>query len=293
MLADQLLGAKTYFWNPAVQTLKALYDSVTGTSTAPAVIYVPPGTYTTTQLGASLALKPWVNLKGAGGRGRVTIFSGITLTMADASIPAGVNRWRMDGIRLESSPINLLCTTAGHTLVATLDDCPLNGNSPIITKGNAYGSGTTMVNLEIRDMNIDKNAAPQLFELSRVSFYSSNLLGMLFKDSDAYFLGCDLSSGCNVVNDAASAGGWFEFSGCKIDTMALNDPTSESVLATLCGSGNENVQVNCTMRGAADPNGIANWARFQAGALYFRFADAKLYRKTTDVGVNTWVASNA
>jgi len=283
-------GLREITWNPiSGVTLQQLINSMTGTAAAPYTIKIPPGTYGPAQLGtAPLLVKPWVNLKGAGGRGRVTIFSGCAVTMLDAAIPAGVNRWRMEGIRLQyTSPLTLLCTAETHTLVATIEDCPMDGNSPLVATGNAYGAATTMINLELRNLNLDHNTIAQMFTFCRVSFWSCTCLGMYFTDSDAYWFGCDLSSGCNVVN-AGVAGGWFEFNGCKIDTMALNDPTSESVLATLCGGGNENVQLFGTMHGAADPNAIANWARWQPGALYYRHANSSLYAKTGVVGDATW-----
>lgn len=283
-------------WNPNTETLQALIDSITDMSSSkPYLITVPPGRYTTTQLGtAPLSVKPWVNLKGAGGRGRVTIFASCALTMLDASIPAGVNRWRMEGIRFETSPVSLLCTAGTHTLVATIEDCPMNSASPMVVTGNTYGTATLMVNLEIRNMNIDCNVGTtQLFRLARVSFWNCDLLGMYFRDSDAYFGGCNLSSACNFVNDAASTGGWFEFFGCKIDTMALNDPTSESVLATAFASDNENVQIHNVFHGATAPGSINYWGRIQPGALYFCNADSKLYVKTGAVGTNTWTVVGA
>ena len=280
------------YWNPSLITLNALIATITdAVSTKPYTIAIPPGYYTSTQLGTALSLKPWVNLKGAGGRGRMTVFYGVAVSLLDASlIPATVNRFRMDGIRFETCPLTFTCTGASRTLLPVLDDCPCNSNSPIVTTGRTYGAATTMVNLEIRNMNIDCNTSSQLFELSRVSFWNATLLGLYFKNSDAYCFGCDISSGCNVVNDATSGGGWFEFNGCKIDTMTLNDPTSESTLATLCGSGNENVQVFGTMHGVTAPGSLTNWGRFQPGANYFCHGDSKLYVKTGAVGTNTWAA---
>lgn len=287
---DIAIRTQVLWWDGTLETLQELIDSITdATASKPYTIMVPPGTYT---VGAIL-LKPWVNLRGHGGRGRMTIFKSGSLSLLDAAISAGVHRFRMDGIRMETCPVSFVCTTTGKTLLAVMDDCPCNSASPIITKGEAYGAATTMINLEIRNMNIDKNAAPQLFELSRVSFWNSTLLGLYFKDSDAYFFGCDISCAANVVNDAASSGGWFEFQGCKIDQMAANDPTSESTLATLCASDNENVQVHNRFCGATAPGSIDHWGRMQPGALYFCHSDSKLYVKTGVVGTNTWAVVGA
>jgi hypothetical protein len=286
------LGLQVIYWDPTKGTLQALINSLTGTANLPYTIMVPPGRFSAAQLGvaAPLSVKPWVNLKGCGGKGRMTIFAGMAVTMLDASIPAGINRWRMEGIRLETSPLTLLCTAAGHTLVAVLDDCPCNAASPIITLGNTYGAAATMVNLEMHNMNIDCNAAPQLFRLSRVSFWSVTCLGLYFRDSDAYFFGCDISAGCNVVNDALSVGGWFEFNGCKIDVLVLGDPTSQSVLSTLCGSSNENVQVHGLIRGDQAPNLMTNPQCYQPGTLYYAHGTQQLFTKNTDIGVNGWLA---
>jgi hypothetical protein len=206
--------------------------------------------------------------------------------MLDASIPAGTNRWRMDGIRLETVTLTLLCTTGAHRLVVVLDDCPCNNQSPIITQGNAYGAAATMIELELHNLNIDRNIAPQMFQLTRLMATGCDLNGLYFTDSDAYIRSCDLFVGCNVVN-AGVAGGWFEFSGSRIPEMDFNEGTSESVLATLCGGGNENVQCWSRLRGAADPNGILNWARFQQGATYYRWGTG-LYLKTGIVGNPVW-----
>ena len=213
--------------------------------------------------------------------------------MLNANIPSGTQRWRMEGIRLNTSPLSLLCTASGHTLVPVIDDCPMDGNSPLVVTGNAYGAAATMVNLELRNLNMDHNTISQLLQLARISLWNCTLLGMYFKNSDAYFGGCDLSSGCNFVNDATSGGGWFEFWGCKIDTMALNDPTSESILKTAFASNNENVQIHNVFHGYTAPASIDYWGRIQPGALYFCNTDSKLYRKTGAVGTNTWAASDA
>jgi hypothetical protein len=253
-------------------------------ATKPYTIIIPPGTYTI----GTIALKPWVNIRGAGGRNRMTIFKSGALNLLDASIPAGgVHRFRMDGIRMETVPVTFVCTTNGKTLLVCMDDCPCNGSSPLVTTGEAYGAATTMINLELRNLNLDKNSAPQMFTYTRLSAWGCTLLGMYFTSSDAYFYGCDIGSQANVVN-AGADGGWFEFNGCKIDTMALNDPTSESVLATLCGGGNENVQVHGTMHGYSLPTSLTNWSHFQPGTYYFCHSDNKLYLKTGIIGVNTW-----
>jgi hypothetical protein len=280
------IPANTRVWDTVV-TLQSVIDSITDMSaTKPYTIIVPPGSYTI----GTIALKPWVNLKGFGGRGRMTIFKNGALNLLDASIPAsGVHRFRMDGIRLETCPVTFVCTTNGKTLLPVMDDCPCNSNSPIVSTGEAYGAATTMINLELRNMNIDKNTSAQMFTYTRLSAWNCSLLGLYFTSSDAYFFGCDISSACNVVN-AGADGGWFEFNGCKIDTMALNDPTSESTLATLCGGGNENVQVFGTIHGATAPSSLTNWDRFQPSTLYFCHSDSKLYVKTGEVGTNTWTS---
>lgn len=279
--------SRIYYWNQANITLQALIDSITDAAAAkPYTIMVPPGQFTV----GDILLKPWVNLMGAGGRGRMTIFKSGSLSLLDAALPASsVSRFRMDGIRMETCPVTFTCTSAGKTLLPIMDDCPCNSASPIVSTGRAYGAATTMVNLEIRNMNIDCNTNSQMFTFSRVSFWNSSLLGLYFTSSDAYFFGSDISSAANVVN-AGADGGWFEFNGCKIDTMALNDPTSESTLATLCGGSNENVQVFGTMHGYTAPGSLTNWGRFQPGTLYFCHTDSKLYVKTGAVGTNTWSA---
>jgi hypothetical protein len=292
-IVDARLNYNMRWWDPSTETLQSVITALSGTATNPITIMIPAGTFNTTALSATgtLNIKPWVNLRGQGGRGRVTIFTDTPVTMADADIPAGVNRFRMDGIRFETSPVSFLCTTGAHTILAVMDDCPCNSNSPIVTTGNTYGSATTMVNLELRNMNIDKNTNAQMFTLTKLSAWNCTLLGLYFTDSDATFFGCDIGSACNVVN-AGVAGGWFEFNGCKIDTMALNDPTSESTLATLCGAGtgNENCQVFGTMHGVTSPNGAANWSKFQPGTYYFCHGDSKLYIKTGIVGDATWTS---
>jgi hypothetical protein len=287
-----MVGAVTptiLFWDSSIQTLQALINSIIdATATKPYLIIIQPGRYT---LPAALYNKPYVNLRGSGGRGRMTIFTSGSFNIRDADLAAGVNRFRVDGIRFETCPVNFICTSATKTLVVEMDDCPCNGASPINTQGNAYGAATTMVNLAIRNMNIDHNTNAQQFQLSRVSFWNSTLLGLYFLDSDAYWEGCDLASGCNVVNSAASVGGWFEFGGCKIDTMVANDPTSQSVLATLCGSNVENCQLHGTMHGAALPGAIANWGRWQPGTYYYCHSNGNMYVKTGLVGDNTWTVA--
>lgn len=281
------LTPQEVLWDVNAGTLQSLIDSITdASSTKPYTIHVPPGSYT---VGAIL-LKPWVNLKGAGGRGRMTIFKSGSLGLLDAAISSGVHRFRMDGIRMETCPVTFTCTTGGKTLLAVMDDCPCNSASPIVTLGNSYGAATTMVNLELRNMNIDCNTTSQKFELARVSFWQVTCLGLYFKNSDAYFFGCDISAGCNVSNDAASGGGWFEFQGCKIDKMAANDPTAESTLKTLCNSDNENVQIHGPFSGVTAPASINYWGRIQPGAMYICHTDGKLYIKTGAVGTNTWAA---
>jgi len=280
------IDVKYVYWD-GIASLQTVLDAITdAAATKPYTIMIPPGQFT---IGAIL-LKPWVNLKGAGGRGRMSIFKSGTLGLLDAAISTGIHRFRMDGIRMETCPVTFTCTTNGKTLLVVMDDCPCNSASPIVTLGETYGAATTMVNLELRNMNIDCNTTAQKFKLARVSFWQVTCLGLYFKNSDAYFFGCDISAACNVVNDAASTGGWFEFNGCKIDRMASNSPTSESTIKTLCASDNENVQIHGNFCGYTAPASISYWGRIQPGAMYFCSTDSKLYVKTGAVGTNTWTA---
>jgi hypothetical protein len=277
------------YWN-GVDSLQAIITAITdATSAKPYTIMIPPGTFNP----GALAGKPWVNLRGAGGRGRMTVFAGTGTSSftVDATAIAGTSRFRMDGIRFETVPVTFTKPNAGGTLVVTVDDCPMNSNSPVHTHGYTYGAASTMVNIEFSNLNMDHNTITQTFQLSRVTFRNCTLLGMYFQDSDAYFYGNDISSGCNFVNSATSAGGWFEFAGNKIDTMVLNDPTSESVLATAFASDNENVQIHNIFHGYTAPGSISYWGRIQPGALYFCNTDSKLYVKTGAVGTNTWVVA--
>jgi len=270
-------------------SLQAMITAITdATAAAPYTIHIPPGTWDP----GVLLLKPFVNLKGAGGGGRVTIFAGTgasSVGLLDAAIAGGqYARIRLDGIRFETCPVSLICTTTGKRLSAVIDDCPMNGNTPLVVTGEAYGAAATMVQLELRGLNLDRNAAPQMFTFARVSFWQCQLMGMYFTDSDAYFFACDFTAGCNFVT-AGVAGGWFEFQGCKIDRMLPNDPTSESVLFTAFTGGNENVQVHGNFCGATAPGTIGGFIHMQPGAIYFCSADDNLYVKTGLVGVNTWV----
>jgi len=226
-----------------------------------------------------------------GGNNRMTVFHNITVSYLDAALSAGSNRIRIDGIRFETCPFTATQTTGGRYNLMYVDDCAFNNASPITFTGSVYGAATTSVNCTFNNCSIEVNSgAVQKFELSRVTFKNTTCYGMYFKNSDAYFFNCDLGSGCNFVNDAASAGGWFEFTGCKIDTMVLNDPTSESVLATAFASDNENVQIHGTFYGNTAPGSINYWGRMRPGTLYYCNSDSKLYVKTGAVGTNTWAA---
>lgn len=284
------MGSTIKVWDQTVCTLQTLITSLTGTAAAPYTIIIPPGYYEAAALGTSpLLLKPWVNLRGMGGTQRMTVFHNITVAFLDAACSAGANRLRIDGIRFETCPMQFIITTGGRYMLVYIDDCAFNNVSPIKTQGSVYGSATTMCNIAFNNCSIEVNVATtQLFELSRVTFKNSTCYGMYFKSSDAYFFGCDIGSGCNFVNDAASVGGWFEFTGCKIDTMALNDPTSESVLKTAFASDNENVQIFGNFHGYTAADSINYWGRIQPGAMYYCHADGKLYVKTGAVGTNTW-----
>lgn len=280
------------YWDTKVNTLQSVIDGITdATLNKQYTIVVPPGRYTMTDL----TNKPFVNIKGAGGRSRVTVFASGSLNLLAASL-SGTSRMRVEGIRFETCPVRLINAAAVNTIVATFIDCAFNGNSPITTTGNEYGSAAKMVNAEFRDCSIENNTTSQKFELSKVTFVNSMCLGMYFTNSDAFFQGCDLAVAANVVN-TGTAGGWFEFYGCRFATMAINDATSLSVLNTLCGGGSESVWIyGGIITGAtANPNTISNWANINGGALYLSTAagSEKLWVKTVRGGLWVVVGSQA
>jgi hypothetical protein len=273
------------YWNPAAGTLQALITSIAdATATKTYTIMVPPGTISGASVTASspLLLKPFINLKGAGGRGRVTIFTSVGLSFLDAAMTTGTQRLRIEGIRFETCP--LIFTAASHTMVVTLEDCPINGASSIAFTGTSYASPSA---LEIRNLNIDRNTTANLYKFCQVSFWNSTLLGLYFEDADAYFFGCDIGASCNAVN-AGTAGGWFEFNACKIDQMTAGNEASESVLATFGVGGSENIQVHGKFNGYTAPGSVTAFTRMRAGTQYFCTTDFKEYVKTALVGTNTW-----
>jgi hypothetical protein len=277
------------WWVSSVETLQALITGITDATAAKQyTIMIPPGYYEAAALGTTpLLLKPFINLKGAGGRGRITVFHNIGLSLLDAAMTTGTQRLRMDGIRFETCP--LIFTAASHTMSVILDDCPVNNASSIAFTGTSYASRSA---LEIRNLNIDNNTTSMLYKFAQVSFWNSTLLGLYFEDADAYFFGCDIAATCNAVN-AGVAGGWFEFNNCKIDQMTVGDPASESVLATFGVGGSENIQVHGAFTGETAPGSVAAFIRMRAGTQYFCHNDAKLYVKTADVGTNTWAIVGA
>jgi hypothetical protein len=277
-------------WVPADGTLQALITSITdATATKQYTIMIPPGTISGTSVTAAspLLLKPFINLKGAGGRGRVTIFTSVGLSFLDAAMTTGTQRLRIQGIRFETCP--LILTAASHTMSVVIEDCPINSASSIAFTGTSYASPSA---LEIRNMNIDRNTNAMYYKFAQVSFWNSTLLGLYFEDADAYFFGCDIGSGCNAVN-AGTAGGWFEFNHCKIDQMTTGAENSESVLATFGVGGSENIQVYGAFVGETAPGSVAAFTRMRAGTQYFCHNTAKLLVKTADVGTNTWVVVGA
>ena len=283
---DALAIGQVIYWSPADQTLQALIGSITdATATKTYTIIIPPGHLTEAQITAAtpLTLKGYVNLKGAGGAGRVTIFHNIGVSFLDAGMVSGVNRLRIEGIRFETCPI--IMKAASKQMVVTMIDCPINGASSLKFTGTSYATYSA---LEFRNGNIDNNTTAMLYKFCRVSFWNSTLLGLYFNDADAYFNGCDISSGCNAVN-AGVAGGWFEFNHCKIDQMIIGDEASESVLATFGAGGSENIQVHGAFTGLTAPASLATLNRFRAGTQYFCTTDFKLYVKTALVGTGTWV----
>jgi hypothetical protein len=277
------------YWNPAAETLQALITAITtATADNQYTIIVPPGHRTEAELGTTpVLLKPFVNLKGQGGRGRITVFHNMGFSLLDAAMTTGTQRLRIDGIRFETCP--LIFTAASHVMSVILDDCPINGASSIVFTGTSYASRSA---LEIRNLNIDHNTVLNLYKFAQVSFWNSTLLGLYFEDADAYFFGCDISAGCNMLNTGV-AGGWFEFNACKIDQLIAGDSTSESVLSTFGVGGSENIQVHGSFVGQTAPDSVAAFINMRAGTLYFCHADAKLYVKTADVGTNTWAVVGA
>jgi hypothetical protein len=278
------------YWNPSVGTLQALITSITdATATKQYTIMVPPGTISGASVTASspLLLKPFVNLKGAGGRGRVTIFTGVGLSFLDAAMTTGTQRLRLEGIRFETCP--LIMTAASHVMSVVIEDCPINGASSLAFTGTSYVSPSA---LEIRNLNIDRNTNAMYYKFAQVSFWNSTLLGLYFEDADAYFFGCDIGATANCVN-TGTAGGWFEFNNCKIDQMTVGDEASESVLATFGVGGSENIQVHGKFNGYTAPASVSAFTRMRAGTLYFCTTDFKLYVKTAVVGTNTWAVVGA
>ncbi len=275
------------YWNGS-DSLQGIITAITdATAAKPYTIVVPPGTYS---ISSGIAMKAFVNLRGQGGRGRVTIFSGGTFGVAAGTgLPTGVSRIRVDGIRFESVTLSFINADAAKTLLVVMDDCPLNGGSKLIVTGYDYdGTVTHMTHLEFSNANIDNNTQ-NLFTNANMTFINSTLLGMYFVDSNGFFYGGQLSSACNFSSAGSTKGNWFEFAGIKIDTMVLNDPTSESVLAaTNAFVANANVQIHNVFHGVTAPASITSFTYLQPGALYFCNSDSKLYAKTGIVGANTW-----
>ena len=289
-LNDVSIAGVTKYWNPAKETLQALITSIAdATATKVYTIVVPPGHIPEADITAStpLLLKGYVNLKGAGGAGRATIFHNVGVSFLDAGMVSGINRLRIEGIRFETCPI--IMTASTHQMVVTMVDCPINGVSSIKFTGTSYATYSA---LEMINLNIDNNTTANLYKFAHVSFWSCTLLGLYFEDSDAYFNGCDISSGCNCVN-AGVAGGWFEFNHCKIDQMTTGDEASESVLATFGVGGSENIQVHGSFTGLTAPGSVSAFIRMRGGVQYFCTTNYKLYVKTAAVGTNTWAVVGA
>lgn len=280
---------RTIYWDPGAGTLQALITSITTASATNVYqIIIPPGRHS---LPGVLLVKPYVNLKGSGGENRTCIFAGGSISLLDAQCSAGQNRFRMDGIRLETCPPTFIATTAGKILIVSMNDCPCNGASPITTEGLAGGSSSTMVNLSLSNMNIDCNTTAQQFQRTKLSAWNCTLLGLNFNNSGARLFNCDLGTSALVRNAVGTEDGWFEFNQCRIGmTTQTPDVSGESVLAAFCGSGMENISVNTTLIGYADPATLTNWMNFNEGALYYCTANQNLYVKTGAVNVaNTWV----
>lgn len=281
-----MTGGVIVYWAPAVQTLQALITSITdATATKQYTIMVPPGYIEGATITASspLLLKPFINLRGAGGAGRVTVFHNVGVSFLDAAMTTGTQRLRLEGIRFET--VALILTAASHVMSVAIIDCPINSASSIKFTGTSYAAPSA---LELRNLNIDNNTTANLYKFCQVSFWNCTLLGLYFQDADAYHFGCDISSGCNMLN-TGSAGGWFEFNNCKLDQMTLGSEVSESVLATLGVGGSENIQVHGgPFVGYTAPGSLASLIRFRAGTEYFCTTDFKLYVKTALVGTNTW-----
>jgi hypothetical protein len=278
------------WWVPTDGTLQALITAITdATATKQYTIMIPPGYIEGATITASspLLLKPFINLKGYGGRARVTVFHNVGISFLDAAMTSGTQRLRLDGIRFET--VALIMTAASHVMSVVLDDCPINNASSLVFTGTSYGSPS---GLEIRNLNIDRNTTAMLYKFCQVSFWNAQLLGLYFEDADAYFFGCDIGASANCVN-AGTAGGWFEFNHCKIDQMTVGDPASESVLATFGVGGSENIQVHGAFTGKTTPGSVAAFTRMRGGTQYFCHDDMKLYIKTADVGTNTWTVVGA
>ena len=271
-------------WDPATQTLQSVLAGITDADASkPYEVVVPSGRFA---LPADFILKSFVSLKGAGGRSRLTTFTGgaFAFQQIAAQAAAGVSRIKLTGIRFETCGLVLdFSADATKTVVLELDDVSMNGASPF----NILGFSNANRNVAWRAKGSDF-AGNNILTYAQGDFKASELYFNTFRDGAFDFWNCIFPNAATLATDPASTNGIYRFWGCYMGRTADNE-VAESLLSYFARATESVYWYGGPLLGASDPNTLAQLAGVQKGALYVTTAGV-LYIKTAAIGTNTWAA---
>jgi hypothetical protein len=296
---------QSYTWDSTKITLQGLLNTITdATSTNVYDIIIPPGQGGGYDYVGALTLKPFVNLKGAGGKDIRTVLSftgGIKI--ASANLISGNNRITLSGIRLNNTVVTLENLTGTDTLSMFLDDMYMPSHAYLQVCGASYAL-RAKTNIYLFDSWHQNNSQAQsAFIYSKVYAWGGEMHMFNYVDSDAMFEGTRLKS--DQMADVTSANYKSIAAGTGLSCSMIYHNCGEERYTPQTGvslfhhmmanwAGNTNTgQINGVIKGSGAPAGdvgLEGSKDYELGTMYIDCASGVLYVKTAVAGTDTWVA---
>jgi hypothetical protein len=294
-----------YEWDPSAISLQSLINGITdATSNKVYDIIIPPGQGGAYDYVGALTLKPFVNLKGAGGKDIKTVMSftgGINI--ASANLISGNNRISLSGIRLNNTVVTLENLTGTDTLSMFFNDMYMPSHAYLQVCGASYAL-RAKTNIYLFDSWHQNNSQAQsAFIYSKVYAWGGEMHMFNYVASDADFNGTRLKSdqmadvtGANYKSIAAGTGLSCSliYNHCGEERYAGQQGVSlfHHLMANWASNTNT-AQINGIIKGTGTPAGdvgLEGSLDYEYGTVYLDTTNGVVYFKSAAAGTDTWTA---
>lgn len=293
------------YWNSSQTTLQALITSITDATSANVYdIIIPPGQDGAYNYTGALTLKPFVNLRGAGGKDIKTVMKftgGIQISATD--LISGNNRITISGIRFNDTVTTIENAGGSNTLTVFFNDMYMPATSYVRVCGASYAL-RAKTNIYFFDSWHQNNTQSQsAFIWCKVYVWGGEMHMFNYVDSDAVFNNVRLKS--DQMADVTSANYKTQAAGTGLSCSLIYHNCGEERYAGQQGvslfhhlmanwTGNTNTaQVNGTIKGTGTPAGdvgLEGSKDYEFGTIYVDTTAGPLYVKTAAAGTDTWTA---